>query len=161
MPVITLVWSHMTCYCTAAFMLHQRDDDDGDIVIEEVRSRPISVPLNTADIENKPEINVKTFASVPDNVTNIQSSSRGSTPAASATNDHHYAAMNNLMIHEPSWSEEASGSNPPPCQHRDHGYVRHGSNFQMEGIRPLEEVRPQTNDEHTSCYDLIISHWQY
>ena len=125
-------------------------DDDGDIVIEEVRSRPVSVPLNTADMENKPEINVKTFASVPDNVTNIQSSSRGSTPAASATNDHHYAAMNNLMIHEPSWSGGASGSNPPPYQHRDHGYVRHSSNFQMEGIRPLEEVRPHTNDEHAS-----------
>ena len=135
-------------------------DDDGDIVIEEVRSRPVSVPSTAAapvDSENKPEINVKTFASVPDNVTNIQSSSRGSTPAASNT-DHHYAnnpympPLASSLTVDPAWS----GSGPPSYQHRDHGYVRHARvnpDVQIRSeFRPVEEPRPDNTatEEHSS-----------
>ena len=58
--------------------------DDDDIRVEEVRARPAcrqQQQQHSADQDNKPEINVKTFASAPDNAANIQSSSRGSTPA--------------------------------------------------------------------------------
>jgi len=61
-------------------LTQEMTSDDDDITVEEVRQRPSC--QQAASIEdNKPEINVKTFATVPDNADNIQSSSRGSTPS--------------------------------------------------------------------------------
>ena len=132
-------------------------DDDGEVVIEEVRSRPVSVPEHseTEDPENKTEITVKTFASVPDNVTNIQSSSRGSTPAAPTTLfDTYQQQLASSTGADSAWA----GTVPPPYHHRDHGYHRHNRHSehqpesvrqsrnstepQMEGIRPVD-LRPE------------------
>ena len=103
-------------------------DDDGEVVIEEVRSRPVSAPINTTesssaeDPENKTEITVKTFASVPENITNIQSSSRGSTPAAPTTLfDTYQQHLASTAGVDSAWA----GAGPPPYHHRDHGYHRH------------------------------------
>ena len=141
-------------------------DDDGDVVIEEVRSRPVSEPSqpastsNSDSSDNKPEINVKTFASVPDNVTNIQSSGRGSasssresTPAASS-HDHPYGSMSSYLQNsglnaEGSWS--ANGG-PPPYQHRDHGYVRHPDS--IAGIRQLPDITQQHNSATEEMHNI-------
>ena len=146
-------------------------DDDGEVVIEEVRSRPVSVPEHTEaeDPENKTEITVKTFASVPENVTNIQSSSRGSTPAAPTTLfDTYQQQMASSTGADSAWA----GTVPPPYHHRDHGYHRHNRHSepqpdavrqsrnspepQMQGIRPVD-LRPEdpvvmeTLDERTEA----------
>ena len=120
-------------------------DDDGDVVIEEVRSRPVSVAPTTAtatasatedNSDNKPEINIKTFASVPDNVTNIQSSSRGSTPAATVNLDHVYGPLTaDAAYEEPEI--------PPPYMHRDHGYVRSHDPLSMSSSRPHMSAEEQ------------------
>lgn len=62
-------------------LTQEMTSDDDDITVEEVRQRP-SCQQAVSNDENKPEINVKTFATVPDNADNIQSSSRGSTPSS-------------------------------------------------------------------------------
>ena len=102
-------------------------DDEGEIVIEEVRSRPVSIPTAaaaTSDSDNKPEINVKTFAAVPDNVTNIQSSSRGSTPAAINPEDFQFRGASNTIIHQMHPINDLAGggaslgvAGPPPYHH--------------------------------------------
>ena len=66
-------------------LTQEMTSDDDDITVEEVRQRP-SCQQAAAHDDNKPEINVKTFATVPDNATNIQSSSRGSTPSSTLLN---------------------------------------------------------------------------
>ena len=103
-------------------------EDEGEIVIEEVRSRPVSIPTaaastSSSDSDNKPEINVKTFASVPESVTNIQSSSRGSTPASINPEEFQFrGASNTLPQMHPLPDLTGAGASlgvpgPPPYHH--------------------------------------------
>jgi len=136
-------------------LTQEMTSDDDDITVEEVRQRPSCQQAASID-ENKPEINVKTFATVPDNADNIQSSSRGSTPSSILLNIP--SELPNLAIGEYS----RTGPNPNNDMHgdvhvfprpsnyarvSDHaGYTRAtGNGFPTEipGIRRLDTTHAQ------------------
>ena len=145
-------------------------DDEGEIVIEEVRSRPVSIPTtatasSVSDSDNKPEINVKTFASVPDSVTNIQSSSRGSTPASINPEDFQFrGATNTLHPVHPLNDLTGAGTSigvagPPPYHHHQHREFHQSQPGQSHGAEEVEaEERSETD---TVMADRAMIHEGY
>ena len=140
-------------------LTQEMTSDDDDITVEEVRQRPSCQQAASMD-ESKPEINVKTFASVPDNADNIQSSSRGSTPSSILLNIPN--EVPNIGIGD--YSRSGTNSNidihgdvhtfPRPASYArvsDHaGYARASVNSfptELPGIRRLEGTQQTIADQ--------------